>query len=53
MVDLGVDRVIRNDRDEWVPMFTGPSARQFRRLVRIAAVTGLWQLVAAWRDHHR
>jgi hypothetical protein len=40
IVDLGVERVIRADRDEWVPVFTGLSVRQFRRLVRIVAGRG-------------
>ncbi|NVI86568.1 transposase [Actinomadura sp. BRA 177] len=35
-----MERVIRADRDEWVPVFTGLSVRQFRRLVRVVAGRG-------------
>jgi hypothetical protein len=40
IVDHGVERVIRADRPEWVPVFTGLSVRQFQELVRIVAGRG-------------
>ncbi|HEV2780878.1 MAG TPA: transposase [Actinophytocola sp.] len=35
-----MEQVISADRPEWVPVFTGLSVRQFRRLVRIVAARG-------------
>lgn len=35
-----MEQVISADRDEWVPVFTGLSVRQFRKLVRIVARRG-------------
>jgi hypothetical protein len=40
IVDHGVERVIRADRSEWVPVFTGLSVRQFRVLVRVVVSRG-------------
>jgi hypothetical protein len=40
IVDHGVEQVIRADRPEWVPVFTGLSVRQFQELVRIVAGRG-------------
>lgn len=40
IVDHGVERVIRADRSEWVPVFTGLSVRQVRALVRIVVSRG-------------
>jgi hypothetical protein len=37
---LAVEQVISAGRPEWVPVFTGLSMRQFRRLVRIVAGRG-------------
>jgi hypothetical protein len=38
--DLAVEQLISADRAEWVPVFTGLSVRQFRKLVRIVARRG-------------
>jgi Transposase DDE domain/Helix-turn-helix of DDE superfamily endonuclease len=38
--DLGVERAIVADDMVWVPVFTGLSVRQFRKLVRIVAARG-------------
>jgi hypothetical protein len=38
--DHGVEQVISADRPEWVPVFSGLSVRQFRKLVRIVAGRG-------------
>jgi hypothetical protein len=35
IVDHGMGLLIRADRSEWMPVFTGLSVRQFRTLVRI------------------
>ncbi|QXJ25886.1 transposase family protein [Actinomadura graeca] len=35
-----MEQVLSADGDEWVPVFTGLSVRQFRRLVRIVAGRG-------------
>ncbi|MFS8105226.1 IS5/IS1182 family transposase, partial [Lentzea alba] len=35
-----MDQVIRADRPEWVPVFTGLSVRVFRELVRVVAGRG-------------
>ncbi|WP_137813749.1 transposase [Gandjariella thermophila] len=35
-----MEQVIRADRPEWVPVFTGLSARQFAKLVRLVATRG-------------
>ena len=40
IVDHGVEQVIRPDRPEWVPVFTGLSVGQFQELVRIVAGRG-------------
>jgi hypothetical protein len=40
IVDQGVEQVIRSDRLEWVPVFTGLSVGQFQELVRIVAGQG-------------
>jgi hypothetical protein len=40
IVDHGVEQVIRVDRPEWVPVFTGLSVEQFQELVRIVAGRG-------------
>jgi Cft2 family RNA processing exonuclease len=40
IVDHGVEQMIRADRPEWVPVFTGLSVRQFQELVRIVADRG-------------
>jgi hypothetical protein len=40
IVDHGVEQVIRADRAEWVPVFTGLSMGQFQELVAIAAGRG-------------
>jgi hypothetical protein len=40
IVDQGVEQVIRSDRPEWVPVFTGLSVGQFQELVRIVAGRG-------------
>src|SRR4051794_6891373 len=40
IVDLGVERAISAGEAEWVPVFTGLSVRQFRRLVRVVAGRG-------------
>ena len=40
IVDQGVEQVIRADRPEWVPVFTGLSVGQFQELVRIVAGRG-------------
>jgi hypothetical protein len=40
IVDLGVEQVIRVDRPEWVPVFTGMSVGQFQALVGIVAGRG-------------
>jgi hypothetical protein len=40
IVDHGVEQVIRADRLEWVPVFTGLSVGQFRELVGIVAGRG-------------
>jgi DDE superfamily endonuclease/Helix-turn-helix of DDE superfamily endonuclease len=40
IVDHGVEQVIRADRAEWVPVFTGLSVGQFRELVHIVAGRG-------------
>jgi hypothetical protein len=37
IVDHGVEQVLRADRPEWVPVFTGLSVRQFQELVGIVA----------------
>lgn len=37
IVNQGVEQVIRADRPEWVPVFTGLSVRQFQELVRLVA----------------
>jgi len=41
--------MIRADRPEWVPVFTGLSVRQFQELVRIVADRGGDQTGAGWR----
>ena len=35
-----MEQVISADRPEWVPVFTGLSVRQFRKLVRVVAGRG-------------
>jgi hypothetical protein len=40
IVDHGMGLLIRADRSEWVPAFTGLSVRQFRTLVRIVVDRG-------------
>jgi hypothetical protein len=40
IVDHGVEQVIRADRPEWVPVFTGLSVGQFQELVSIVAGRG-------------
>jgi hypothetical protein len=40
IVDHGVEQVIRADRAEWVPVFTGLSVGQFQELVAIVAGRG-------------
>jgi hypothetical protein len=40
IVDQGVEQVIRADRPEWVPVFTGLSVGQFQELVGIVAGRG-------------
>jgi hypothetical protein len=40
IVDHGVEQVIRSDRPEWVPVFTGLSVEQCQELVRIVAGRG-------------
>jgi hypothetical protein len=40
IVDHGVEQVIRADRPEWVPVFTGLSVAQFQELVGIVAGRG-------------
>jgi hypothetical protein len=40
IVDQGVEQVIRADRPEWVPVFTGLSVPQFQELVTIVAGQG-------------
>jgi hypothetical protein len=40
IVDQGVEQVIRSDRSEWVPVFTGLSVGQFQELVRTVAGRG-------------
>jgi len=40
VVDPGVEQVIRADRPSWIPLFTGLSEVQFRRLVGIVADRG-------------
>ncbi|WP_160574032.1 transposase family protein [Actinomadura physcomitrii] len=44
-----MEQVIGADRDEWVPVFTGLSVRQFRRLVRVVAGRGGEQTGTGWR----
>jgi hypothetical protein len=40
IVDHGVEQVISTGKPEWVPVFTGLSVGQFRRLVRVVARRG-------------
>jgi hypothetical protein len=40
IVDQGVEQMIRSDRPEWVPVFTGLSVGQFQELVGIVAARG-------------
>jgi hypothetical protein len=50
IVDHDVEQVIRVDRPEWVPVFTGLSVGQFQELVGIVAGRG-GQLVWPGRAH--
>ena len=38
--DHGVEQVIRSDRPEWVPVFTGLSVKQFQELVGVVIARG-------------
>jgi hypothetical protein len=49
VVDHGVEQTIRSDQPQWIPVFTGLSERQFRRLVGIVARRGGQQAGAGRR----
>lgn len=49
IVDQDVEQMIRSDRPEWVPVFTGLSVGQFQELVRIVAGRGGEQIGAGRR----
>jgi len=40
IVEHGVEQVIRSDRPEWVPVFTGLSVKQFQELVGVVVARG-------------
>jgi hypothetical protein len=49
IVDQGVEQMIRSDRPEWMPVFTGLSVGQFQELVRIVTGQGGEQIGAGRR----